>query len=105
MYLEQDVAYGFVHVRKCVCDGELHAIEEQPAQQRVAVGVESICSDTDQLIAVLHAMRARPGIEIDDTDNETGEVVITGLIKIGELRSLATDERASVRAATVRETC
>ena len=64
--------------------------------------METVCGNADEDVACADPMRAGAAIEIDYTDDEPREVVVAGLIEVGQLGRLAANERAARLAAARR---
>ena len=54
--------------------------------------MQSSGRERDQRVTGFHAMRAQKFAALDCADDESGEIVFTGFVKIGHLRGFAADK-------------
>src|SRR5690606_16451356 len=73
---EQDLGDAPTAPRERIVRPEAQPIEQEAAEERVAVGVEAAGREADELVPRLHAVRARTAVLLDHADDETGEVVL-----------------------------
>ena len=100
---QQDLADGRITWLANVVDFELRQVEDDFADEAIAVRVQAARGDAEHDMAC----RDRRAIEnigpLDHTDAETGEVIVTALIKVGHDCRLAADERHVARQAAVAD--
>src|SRR5690606_26221684 len=101
---EQDLGDAPTAPRERIVRPEAQPIEQEAAEERVAVGVEAAGREADELVPRLHAVRARTAVLLDHADDETGEVVLTRRVEVRHLGRLAAEQRAAVGAAARRNT-
>ncbi len=90
---EEHLADGAVfELRDAVGDAEAADLHDRLADEAVAVGVEAARGDPKGHVARLHVAAVHEPLSLDHANAEAGQVVLTGMVHVGQNRRLAADE-------------
>ena len=84
-------------------DLETKVLEDNLARQRIPVAVKTSRGQSNHDVADRDAAAINQRLSVDGTDDKAGEIVLAVGIKAGHLRSLTTDEGATVLTTRARE--
>ena len=91
--------------RKWIVHAELHRLGDDLARQGIAVRVQARAGECNEHVAITHALRTQHTVFLDDARDEAGKVVIRWRVQPRHLGGLATQQRASVLTAAMRDAC